>query len=148
MTNSVDKGKTTGENEPDIAKLIFDTNIFIYHFNNQLGELGTDLLKQGLLNSGAYSVISKIEVLGFKQSKADDTKARQFLSQLVELPLTAKVTERTISIRQNLKIKTPDAIIAATAIEHSHRLVTRNSSDSSKIEDLDWLNPFIEQDHS
>jgi predicted nucleic acid-binding protein len=50
-------------------KLLFDTNIFIYHFNNQLPEPGTALLQEGITGEGAYSVITRIEVLGYKQSE-------------------------------------------------------------------------------
>ena len=39
-------------------KLLFDTNILIYHFNNQLTELGTALLREGIAGEGIYSVIS------------------------------------------------------------------------------------------
>ncbi len=65
--------------------LIFDTNIFIYHLNNQLSESGKNLLRLGLMGQGAYSVISRIEVLGFQQSELEEARAKQLLSRLVEL---------------------------------------------------------------
>jgi predicted nucleic acid-binding protein len=51
-------------------KLLFDTNIFIYHFNNQLTESGTALLREGIAGNGVYSVITRIEVLGYRQSES------------------------------------------------------------------------------
>lgn len=122
--------------------LIFDTNIFVYHLNNQLSQFGETLLRQGLSGQGAYSVISKIEVLGFSQSEVNEAKAKQLLSRLVELPLTLEVTERTIDLRKRYRVKIPDAIIAATAIEYSLQLVTRNIIDFGKIEALELINPF------
>ncbi|MBD2233839.1 type II toxin-antitoxin system VapC family toxin [Phormidium tenue] len=123
-------------------QLIFDTNIFIYHFNNQLNESGENLLRTGLMGQGAYSVISRIEVLGFQQSKLEEARAKQLLSRLVELPLTSEVAERTIQLRKHFKIKVPNAIIAATALEYSLQLITRNTADFSKIESLRLANPF------
>jgi predicted nucleic acid-binding protein len=124
------------------VELLFDTNIFIYHLNNQLLPRGRELLKLGLAGQGAYSVISKIELLGFQQSEAADRQAQQILSRLAELPLTADVAERTIHIRKQLRIKVPDAIIAATALEYSLQLVTRDTTDFAKIDALKLINPF------
>lgn len=123
-------------------ELLFDTNIFIYHFNGQLNAPGTDLLSQGLQGFGAYSIISKIELLGFEQSETAEMQARQLLSRLIELPLTTEVAESTVILRQRYRIKIPDAIIAATALEHSLALVTRNQSDFAKIDGLNLTNPF------
>ncbi|NER98010.1 MAG: type II toxin-antitoxin system VapC family toxin [Symploca sp. SIO1B1] len=107
-------------------ELLFDTNILIYHLNGQLNETGTALLKQGLSGQGAYSIISRIEVLGFEQPEAADIQAKRILSRLIELSLTSQIAERAIVLRKHLKIKIPDAIIAATALEYSLQLVTRN----------------------
>ena len=123
-------------------KLLFDTNIFIYHFNNQLTESGTALLREGIAGEGAYSVITRIEVLGYRQSESAESQAKQLLSKLVELPLTSEIAERTIAIRKSLRIKVPDAIIAATALEYSLQLVSRNEEDFSQIQDLKLVNPF------
>ena len=94
------------------------------------------------MGQGAYSVISRIEVLGFQQSELEEAQAKQLLSRLVELPLTSEVAERTIQLRKHLKIKVPDAIIAATAVEYSLQLITRNTADFSRIEALKLVNPF------
>ncbi len=123
-------------------KLLFDTNIFICHFNNQLTESGTALLREGIAGNGAYSVITRIEVLGYKQPESAESQAKQLLSKLVELPLTSEIAERTISIRKSLRIKVPDAIIAATALEYSLQLVSRNEEDFAQIQDLKLVNPF------
>lgn len=79
-------------------KLLFDTNIFIYHFNNQLTEPGTALLREGMAGEGTYSVITRIEVLGYKQSALAESRAKQLLNKLVELPLTSEIAEHTIVI--------------------------------------------------
>ena len=123
-------------------QLLFDTNIFIYHLNNQLPTVGKGLLRLGIAGQGAYSIISKIELLGFQQAEATDIQAQRILSRLVELPLTTAIADRTIDLRKHFKIKVPDAIIAATAMEYSLQLVTRNTTDFNEIETLSLINPF------
>ena len=46
------------------------------------------------------------------------------------------------AIRLQYKIKLPDAIIAATALEYALKLVTRNVADFNSIEGLNVVNPF------
>jgi predicted nucleic acid-binding protein len=40
------------------------------------------------------------------------------------------------------KIKTPDAIIAATALATESIIITRNTKDFGKIEGLEAINPY------
>lgn len=125
-----------------VMKYLFDSNILIYHLNGVLNEKGTEILEEGLIGEGAYSIISKIELLGFQQSQFSETKARELLNYLIEIPLNSEIAEQTIQIRKAHKIKLPDAIIAATALISRIKLVTRNSSDFSKISGLVLVNPF------
>ncbi len=126
-----------------MIKYLFDSNILIYHLNGQLNRQGTDLLAIGLAGEGAYSTISKIELLGFKQTTSQDKQARLLLSSLQELELMATIAEQTIQIRKSRKLKLPDAVIASTAIVHQLTLITRNTSDFDCIESLNIINPFI-----
>jgi predicted nucleic acid-binding protein len=123
-------------------KYLFDSNILIYHLNGQINQSGEDLMTEGLAGVGAYSIISKIELLGFKQTAMEESQARLLLSCLQEIPLTATIAEQTIQIRKAHKIKLPDAVIAATALVNQLTLVTRNISDFGPIGDLICINPF------
>ncbi len=125
-----------------MLKYLFDSNILIYHLNGQLNQRGTDLLSEGLSGAGAYSIISKIELLGFNQSESDDRQARLFLSSLQELELTSAIAEQTIQIRKARKLKLPDAVISATAIVNNLTIITRNTSDFDQILGLNYINPF------
>ncbi len=40
-------------------------------------------------------------------------------------------------------IKLPDAVIAATALTHSLKLMTRNQADFERIAELTIVNPFV-----
>lgn len=125
-----------------MIKYLFDSNILIYHFNGKLNQFGTDLLSEGLTGVGDYSIISKIELLGFNQSESDDRQARLLLSSLRELELTSTIAEQTIQIRKIRKLKLPDAVIAATAIVSNLTIITRNTSDFDQIVGLNYINPF------
>src|SRR2546421_12366804 len=62
------------------------------------------------------SVISEIELLGwYKLSEKDKQKLKSLLQDCIIISLTSEVKDLAILIRQQQKIKTPDAIIAATA---------------------------------
>ena len=52
--------------------------------------------------------------------------------------MNQKIKQRTILLRQRYKIKTPDAIIAATAIEFQIPLIS-SDSDFTIIKELDFL---------
>jgi predicted nucleic acid-binding protein len=123
-------------------KYLFDSNILIYHLNGQINQRGGALITEGLAGTGAYSIISKIEILGFNQTAAEESQARLLLSRLQEFPLTNEIVEQTIQIRKARRLKLPDAAIAATAIVHQLPIVTRNTSDFSAIAGLNCINPF------
>jgi predicted nucleic acid-binding protein len=124
-------------------KYLFDSNILIYHLNGQLNQRGTDCLVEGLSGEGAYSIITKIELLGFKQSSSEEQQAKLLLSALQAFELTAAIADQTIEIRKTHKIKLPDAVIAATAIVNQLTVITRNTGDFIAISGLNCFNPFI-----
>jgi len=120
----------------------FDSNVLIYHLN---GALPSDALKRvaDWIAEGAYvSVVTRIEVLGFRQSRKQVQSAERLLSLFKEVPLHEAIVQRTIRLRQEHAIKIPDAIIAASALDRDVSLVTRNTADFGKIEGLTLVNPF------
>jgi len=73
----------------------------------------------------AYSSITRMELLGFpKLTEAESDRIGRMLKQLRHLPLTHDVEDIVIDIRKVLKIKLPDAIIAATACSLGAKLLT------------------------
>jgi predicted nucleic acid-binding protein len=62
------------------------------------------------------SVISEIELLGWHKLREEEKYLlRSLFDDCILFELTAEIRKLAIEIRQQKKIKTPDAIIAATA---------------------------------
>jgi toxin FitB len=121
---------------------VFDTNVLIYHLKDCLPETGQQLLARFLTQGAAYSVITRIELLGYPQPLPDLLKAKALLRLFQELPIDEAVIDCTISLRQQQRIKIPDALIAATALTQTVPLVTRNIRDFSGIDGLQLIDPF------
>ena len=70
-----------------------------------------------------------------------ETIIKEFIEDANVLPLSKEVIAECVQIRRSKKIKTPDAIIAATAIVHDFTLLT-SDADFNRIPNLRILNPF------
>jgi predicted nucleic acid-binding protein len=121
-------------------KFLVDTNIIIYHLNGT--PVATDwlLCRQGSL---AISVITKIEVLSYPLEPEEEVLVLEFLKQFDLHYVTDEIIEATIQLRRKRKIKTPDAVIAATALVQGLYVCTRNISDFKNI-GVNYINPFEE----
>ena len=87
------------------------------------------------------SVITKIETLGFNAPPQEEKKMLQFFDLANIIPLNDDIVQLTIDIRKEVKLKTPDAIIAATALAHNLTLLSRNTTDFKNITGLHAINP-------
>lgn len=105
-------------------RYVLDTNaiVALLQGNIQLIELLKDADWLGV------SVISQIEFLVFPGLTQDDCQIfEQFLQRVEVLGLVAidaVLIEKIIEIRQQHRLKLPDAVIAAMAIQNSASLVT------------------------
>ena len=89
-----------------------------------------------------YSVISRIEVLGFPNLNVNEEQAvRGLLSEFEEIAVSNAVVERTIQIRKLVRIKIPDALIAASADIVQAIVVTRNVGDFHRVPGLTVVHP-------
>jgi hypothetical protein len=89
-----------------------------------------------------YSAITRIEVLGFPNlSEQEEAAARRLLNEFEEVAVSNAVVERTIQIRKLVRIKTPDALIAASADTAQALVVTRNTSDFQRVPGLTVVHP-------
>ena len=99
-----------------MAGLLVDTDVFTDHLR------GARELTAGR-HRLHYSVITRCELLSGVVGSA---LVQQLLEPFRELPVDRDVAERAGRIRRDTGIATPDALIAATAIQHDLILVTRN----------------------
>ncbi len=121
--------------------MLLDSNILIYGADGGEPRLDAILDRTDL----AVASITRIETLGFHRlSEAERTWLGEAIGRMQVLPLTETVEERAIALRQERKMGLADAIIAATALLHGRRLVTRNVDDFKHIAGLELINPFAE----
>jgi predicted nucleic acid-binding protein len=77
---------------------------------------GKEYVEPFLDGSLIISVISEIELLGWHKLKPEEKHLlRLLLDDCIIFELTAEIRKLAIEIKQQIKIKTPDAIIAATS---------------------------------
>ena len=126
-----------------MTEYLIDTNILIHILAGDLPDQTYSIVRDICNQSFLISIISKIELLGWRNSTHDGlAMARNLLKEAEIISLTEPISEVAINIRQAQSIKLPDAVIAASAIFLNATLVTRNVRDFNGIEGLSLLNPF------
>jgi predicted nucleic acid-binding protein len=89
-----------------------------------------------------YSAITRIEVLGFPNlSEQEEAAIRRLLNEFEEVSISNVVIERTIQIRKSVRIRIPDALIAASAETAQAIVVTRNTADFQRVPGLTVVHP-------
>lgn len=109
-----------------MADVLVDTDVFVDHLR------GAHELKPGR-HRLHYSVITRAEL--FVGNSATNL-AQLLLAPFREIPVDRAVAERAGRIRRETQVRLPDALIAATALEHGLNLATRNRSDFEAIRGL------------
>jgi predicted nucleic acid-binding protein len=100
---------------------LLDTNVALYLLGGRLASP---------LPPGDYgvSVITQMELLSWPSLTTEETKrVNAFLSTLTLCDLTLAVRVRAISLRREERLKLPDAIICATALELGVELWTNDT---------------------
>ncbi len=121
-------------------EFLMDSNVVIDYFGNKLPHKATSFINN---LPAVISVITRIEILGWYNATPEQLhKLKNFVEQSVVYSLTEVVIQQTISLRQQYRIKLPDAIVAATALTQNKTLLTRNVNDFKNIPGLNLLNPW------
>ena len=108
---------------------VLDSNVWIEAVAG-IRTAGNAVVKAGTIEWAGYSAISRLEVFGFPRLTATDEKnLSEMLQQFHEVPVSSAIIDEAIRIRKQVKVKVPDALIAATALVEAAELVTRNVSD-------------------
>lgn len=104
-----------------VVKFVLDTNAVIYLLGGKLAEP---------LPPGRYalSVISEMELLSYPGLSADEeTAIRQLLGFITRLPLGDAERDVAIALRKTLRLKLPDAVIAASALNWGAVLLSNDT---------------------
>jgi hypothetical protein len=109
------------------SRYFLDTNCIINLLNGSSDNLIEVFKKAEWIGT---SIISVLEYLSFANISNEDKKIfTSFISRIDVVDLNHKnvrLISKIIKIRQNSKIKLPDAIIVASAIESNSFLMTRD----------------------
>ena len=122
---------------------LIDTNIIADYLGARLPAKSLDKVHRIINSSPFTSVICKIEALSYNFPEDGLKHAESFFDYLNVLDLSDDIVRETIKIRRKIRIKTPDAIIAATAKVKNLTLVTRNTKDFENIPLLKLYNPWF-----
>jgi predicted nucleic acid-binding protein len=117
---------------------ILDTSAYSKYVTGLLESNATGLMNEVLLLKPIISVVTKIELMSWKTTNELEKDTEIFIEASEVLNLDDAIINKTIEIRRKVKIKLPDAIIAATAIIHNLTLLSTNDSDFLKVPKLKY----------
>ena len=106
-------------------RAVVDTNILIDVLNSVRGAIE----EIDRYETVGISVVTWIETLVGCRSEDEIETARIVMSQLDVVGVPEAIALRAVQVRQGRRLKLPDAIVLATAMEWGCQLVTRNTKD-------------------
>ncbi|MDQ6711931.1 MAG: type II toxin-antitoxin system VapC family toxin [Candidatus Dormibacteraeota bacterium] len=112
--------------------LLVDTDVFVDHLR------GARRL-QPARDRIYYSVVTRCEL--FAGREVEEETVQRLLEPFEEIPVDRAVAERAGRLRRAGGLRTPDALIAATALERQLLLVTRNTRDFQSARGLKFRSP-------
>jgi toxin FitB len=121
---------------------IIDSNLIIYFADEQYRWLEDSIQTF----DAHFSIITKLEVLGFQKLKPNDTQFfKIYFRSIKPLPISDEIIEKAIELKQKRKMSIGDAIIAATALVHNLELFTHNITDFDWILGLKLVDPMLQK---
>ncbi|MCX6030319.1 MAG: type II toxin-antitoxin system VapC family toxin [Chloroflexi bacterium] len=113
-----------------MGELLLDTNVLVLHLRKR-GSVTEFLLKWGQQDNLHISVVTRTELIAGMRPREERT-TMDLLASLHNLPITPAIADRAgrliyAKARQGIQVSFPDALIAATALEHELIVVTTNA---------------------
>lgn len=118
-----------------------DTNVISDYLSASLPLAGLNFLDQVIDDGPLISIITQIELFCWNTDEATTALVQNFMADSEILGIDDHVVNHCVAIRKGKKIKTPDAIIAATAIAKGLTLITNNEKDFKNVHGLNIFNP-------
>jgi len=125
-----------------MEQYLIDTNEVSHYFSASLLPAGMAIMDAAVDAVPNFSVITQIELLCWKTDTETEQGVKDFIEDSNVLNITTEIIEACVTLRKGRKIKTPDAIIAATALAYGYTLITNNEKDFTNIKGLKVLNPY------
>jgi predicted nucleic acid-binding protein len=115
-----------------------DTNAIIYYLRD---DSAAAPFLQSLLDDPHIlvyvSTITEVELFGYPDlSEAEATTINSLLQTVSLIPLESQIARAAGYIRRAYRLKTPDSVIAASALFTGSTLLTRNVRDFKKVPSL------------
>jgi len=125
-----------------MEQYLIDTNVVSDYFSASFPIGGLALMDRAIDAIPKMSIITQIELLCWNTDESTLQKIRDFIADGIILNISPDVIAECVRIKRSKKIKTPDAIIAATALVYNYQLITNNEKDFENIKGLKILNPY------
>jgi len=124
-----------------MGEYLIDNNVISAYFSGSLSEKAINFVANVIDQKPNISLITEIEALSWVSlDKGKEVIIKAFIDDSIVLPISRGVVVQCVKIKRGKKVKTPDAIIAATAIVYNLTLIT-SDSDFNKIQGLKIIDP-------
>lgn len=124
-----------------MEQYLIDTNVVSDYFSASFPAAGMDLMDSAIDAIPNISILTQIELLCWNTDEATVENVKGFIADSVVLDISPDVITHCVALRKGKKIKTPDAIIAATALSYGYTIITANEKDFANIKGLKLINP-------
>ena len=124
-----------------MEQYLIDTNVDSDYFSASLPIAGMGFMDSVIDKIPNLSIITQIELLCWNTDTTTEQNVKNFIVDSEVLDITPEVIFHCVDLRKTKRIKTPDAIIAGTALAYGFTLITSNEKDFAGIKGLKFVNP-------
>lgn len=124
-----------------MEQYLIDTNVVSDYLSASFPSTGIVLMDSAIDATPNVSIITQIELLCWNTDETTIQSVKEFIADSIVLDINPEVIAHCVALRKGKKIKTPDAIIAATALAYGFTLITANEKDFANIKGLKIVNP-------
>ncbi len=125
-----------------MEQFLIDTSSVSDYLSDSLPLNGIRFMDSVIDKVPNISIISQIDLLCWNTPDKDKiANIGNFITDSRIFEITPDIVLQCVKVRKGKKIKTPDAIIAATALSLGYTLITNNVKDFRNIPKLKIINP-------